>query len=236
VFVLGNKGFAGIWFAAVPDASVTNPRMIDGCNVVFNLGENHTTAPVGAWGIEIQNGGTVNYIVRNSIIAGNTDRGLVISALTGTGTVTVENVTIANNGTQAIEVAAGYNSNISITDSILAGNGTSNATNVITHNGGGTMDISYSAIVTAGPSALLTPPTTGTGVINLSNVVNADPQFVDTTTFTSTSFFDVAEMAYAFANSTGNGLGGGADYVGGTPTPTPTPIPLLSARNWNIYE
>lgn len=233
VVVLGNRGFAGIWFSGAP-ASVVNPRLIDGCNVINNLGENHTTAPVGAWGIEIQNGGTVQYIVKNSIIAGNSDRGLVIGELAGTGPVTIENVTISNNGTSAIGVVTGCASNIDITDSIIAGNGTSNASNVIIHNGSGTMNISFSGIVTAGPQSLLIPATTGTGTIITNNIVEDNPQFVDATDYNSDSYFDVVNTAYYSANSIGDPLSGGADYVGAIPTPTPVP---LSANNvWRLYE
>jgi len=232
VVVLGNKGFAGIWFAAAP-TNAANPRLIDGCNVINNLGENHTTAPVGAWGIEIQNGGTVNTIVKNSIIAGNSDRGIVIGELTGTGTVSIENVTIANNGAAAINDVAGYTADINITDTIIAGNGSAKASNVIVHNGSGVMNIAYSGIVTAGPQSLLIPATTGTGPFITSNIVESDPQFVDAADYRNDSFFDVFNDDYYGANSLGAPLSGGADYVG--PIPTPTPVPLSADKIWKLY-
>lgn len=239
VLVLGNKGFAGIWFAAAsPSASPI--RSIDGCNVIDTTGVNNSSTPGVGWGIEHQNGGTVNFVLRNAIIKGNTGQGLMISELAGSGSSTIENVTFAGNGRYAIDVNSAYAGTITINDCIIAGDGTADSDNVVRHNGTGLMNISYSALVTEGPFALLTPPTTGTGTINQLNIVNADPQFVETSDYTSDSFFDVFNPIYSAAGTGGTPLRGGADYVGAVPTPTPTPIPtptpLAVNSTWSIYK
>lgn len=230
VIVLGNKGFAGIWFAGARGTL----RLINGCNVLDTTGVNNPTTPGFGWGIEHQNGGSANFELRNAIIKGCTGQGFLIGGVAGTGTTTIEDITIAGNSQYAIDVDAGYAQSITITDSIIAGDGSLDVDNVVRHNGTGTMNISYSALVTAGPFSLLTPPTTGSGTVITANVINDDPQFVETSNFQSASFFDVSSTAYATAGSGGNPLGGGADYVGGIP-PTPTPTPS-GAIIWEIYQ
>jgi len=220
VIVLGNKGFAGIWFAGVGSA-VSPVRTLDGVDVL-----NNGTSTISGWGIEQQNGGSVPFSLTNSIIAGNTSRGLLIGEVGTDGLITVENVTIANNGTSAIETNAAHTGLLSFTDCVIAGNGTADPLNSILHNGTGAMSISYSAIVTAGPFALTGTGTSGTGTINQSNVINNDPLFIQTVNFQVPEFYDVTAVAYAGAGSGGSDLGGGADYA----------PPTAVHYSWSLYE
>ncbi|NUP90610.1 MAG: hypothetical protein HUU25_12460, partial [Candidatus Sumerlaeia bacterium] len=206
VQVLGNRGFAGIWFAGGAGA-----RVIDGVDVSGTTG---TTNTGNGWGIELQNGGTVtSTAVRNATLANNTGPGLLVGSLAGAGPLTIENVTTANNASEAIDVDAGFTGTIAVTNCVLAGNGTTtNDDNLVNHRGGGTMTISDSAIVTGGPLAL-SPGTGGTGSIVQTNVTNGDPEFVSAQIDGSADMLDVAAASYAAAGTGGAPLAGGADYV-----------------------
>ncbi|MDK2973627.1 MAG: hypothetical protein PWP23_3382 [Candidatus Sumerlaeota bacterium] len=206
VLVLGNKGFAGLWFAG--DQAVE--RSVNGCNVL-----NTTSATAGqGWGMEVQNRGTVGggfpaATFSNMIIAGNSAQGVIIGSVGDTDT-TFTNVTIADNLGAAVEVATTVVGNVTFNDSILAGNGTG-TDQTVNNVDTGVLNINNSAIVTAGPFALT--GTAGTGTINQTNVINGDPEFVETANISSVSFYDVNALSYAGAASASSNLGGGADYV-----------------------
>jgi hypothetical protein len=110
-----------------------------------------------------------------------------------------------------------------MTNCIVAGNGSADPKNTLLHNGSGTLTLSGTALVTAGPQAMATA-TGGTGPISGSPTTTADPQFVNTTDATSISYFDVTNPAYATANSTGGPLAGGADFAGGS-----------GVNQWSLY-
>jgi len=215
VIVKGNEGFAGIWFAGT--GSGTSPvRILDGVNVLDN-----GTAGVSGWGIEQQWGGSIPFTLKNSIISGNTHQGLVVGDTDTDGLMTLENVTIADNGGAAIDTNAACTGNMNITDCIIAGNGTSDVDNSIIHNGTGTMDLSYSAVVRVGSSSLTGTGFSGTGTVNQSSVIYFDPYF--------TADYDVDNPAYAGKGTAASDLAGGGNYLG-------TWTPPLAARNWNLYE
>jgi hypothetical protein len=155
------------------------------------------------------------------------------------GGLTITNVTSANNGkavgssdeepllvSSAATPSAG---NVTITNSIMAGNGTTDATNLIKHNGTGTITMTGSALVLAGPYALTSPGYQGPGTVNVGSSITQDPSFVQTSNQALSTYFDVQKTSYTTANSTGGPLGGGADYVGGV-------APATSAADWNLFE
>jgi len=215
VIVKGNKGFAGLWFAGV-GAGTSPVRTLDGVNVLDN-----GTPGVSGWGIEQQWGGSIPFTLKNAIISGNEYQGLLVGDSDTDGLITIQNVTIADNGTAAIETNSSHTGNMNLTDCIIAGNGSSSADNSIIHNGSGTIDISYSAIVLSGTSKLTGTGTSGTGTITQSSVINDDPYF--------TSDYDVDNPAYAGKGTSASDLGGGGNYLGNWTPPT-------AAKNWNLYE
>ncbi|MBX3729074.1 MAG: hypothetical protein KF858_07795 [Candidatus Sumerlaeia bacterium] len=206
VRVIGNKGFAGIWYAG---AQATTPRAINGCDIVHNVG----TVAAQGWGVENQSRGTTTGTFSNMRIWGNGGQGFLIGSV-GTADTVLNNVTIGGNQRAALEVAAAVSpavnaGNITINDSILAGNGDLlSATNVIRHNGAGTMTINNSAIITEGRLAFATPVIDGTGTVVQNNVINGDPEFTSGS-FTNAAFLEVRNPAYVGAGS------GASDLVGG---------------------
>jgi len=235
--VLGNKGFAGIWGASTTGGSV---RQLNGVNIIGNGLPYVAGAVVGGWGIEVQNGdGVTPATISNAIIAGNGGPGIRFGEVGTNGGLIVTNVTSANNGQAAgstdqepLLVATGAPAsagNVTITNSIMAGNGGSNATNKIVHNGTGTVTMSGSALVLAGPLALASPGFSGPGTVNIGSSITQDPAFLQTSNQALSTYFDVQQNAYGTANATSGPLGGGADFVGGVTGPT-------AAADWNLFE
>lgn len=219
VWVVGNKGFAGIWYVGAVGAT---ERVIDGVNVINNAG----------FGIEQQNGGDIPFILRNAIIAGNQGTGaLQISGVGTNGAHTIENVTIARNGGNPIAVNAASAAVITITDSVILGDPTAPGTRSIDHNGTGNLDVSFSALVTdAGSvSRLASPPISGTGPSSTSDIVSVDPIFLEVNDFLSADYFDVDNPAYGGAGTAASDLSGGADYIGSFTEPTSVD------DIWNLY-
>lgn len=210
VQVIYNKGFAGLWFASASALA----RDINGLIVMHN----------SSTGIEHQNGGTAGLKMSNAIVAQNGATNLQISDVGINAPINLTNVTISNQHTgSAISVLTTASATITLKDSIVAGNGTADPVNTIVHNGSGPLTITGSALVTAGPNALVAPKT-GTGPVSGSPSTTADPQFVNILDPTSPSLYDVANTAYATANSSGGPLRGGADYVG-----------TSTVRDWTLY-
>ncbi len=216
-YILSNRGFAGLWFAG----GGINKRSISGA-VIANSGNGTTEG----FGIEHQNAGAAGMTVTDSIIVNNTSDNIRVSNVGTTADVRLTRVTLANQTTatqSALEIDAGATANIFLTDCIVAGNGSGEVPNTLLHNGTGTLTLSGTALVTAGPFALTTP-TGGTGPVSGTPTTTANPQFVETVNVASASFYDVANPAYATASSTGGPLGGGADFVGGS-----------SVNDWSVY-
>ncbi len=100
--------------------------------------------------------------------------------------------------------------------------------NGIENNGSNTVNISDSALITAGMNALGGSPTVngGTGAINTTNVINADPQFISTSDIKDAKFYAVQNQAFKGIGPSGGDLVGGRYLL----------PPALSAQNWNMYE
>jgi hypothetical protein len=171
-------------------------------------------------------GTTVNFTVRNTIVSNNGVSNFNFASSAGPApNVLLEDVTIANpkSGTNAFLLGANVACNVTVRNSIIAGNG-SLTNNIVNHNGSGTLTLEGTALVTEGQFALASGTVGGTGTVVGSPTVTSDPEFVETVNFSSPSFFDVAAAEYATANATGGNLSGGGDYVGGS-----------SVDSWSIY-
>ncbi len=229
VQVIGNGintgAFAGIWYAGF-GASQTE-RIIEGCNVLNNTDPESTAQ---GWGIEQQNGGDLPLTLRNVIIAGNQAQGLLVGSVGTAGDITLENVTIANNGGAALQTDAASIGNINITDTIIAGPSVGDATG-IQHSGAGTITLNTSAIVNTGPYAAV-PATEnlGTGSIVENSVIGARPRFIETADFTSADYYDVDSPDYGGQGSAGSDLSGGADYIGSY---VPPPVTGVQTDEWS---
>jgi hypothetical protein len=210
--ILGNKGFAGLWFSA------TSPTIRE-CKGVNVLNNGSTVA--SGWGIEQQSGGTVPILIQDAIIAGNTAHGVSVGSVSVTGAVNLNRVTICNNGASAILTDAALAVPVTVANSIIADTA---GVGQIVHNGTVAMDIQNSALVLNGSFSLLAPGYSGTGTVNQTAVINADPQFVETANFSSASFYDVQNTAFATAGAGSTPLGGGGDYVGGA-----------GVADWTVY-
>lgn len=237
VKVIGNQGFAGIWFAG----GQSTTRSLNGVDVLDNVS---VTANQG-WGIELQNGNPATpNVLSNAIISGNGGQGLIIgdtaSIAPGTVTTNISNVTIARNVNGAISIPVGAAApvapavaaihTVNITDSILAGNGGASVTdNIRNDNVGSSVTISNSAVVLAGPQALNGSGIGGSVAITLTNVINADPMFLGTTDFTLSNFYDVGNSAYATAGTGSTPLTGGAQY-------DPLPPVSMASDTWSLLN
>jgi hypothetical protein len=138
----------------------------------------------------------------------------------GSGNTTINNVTIARNGRNAIQNSSGSAGDVTINDSILAGNGGTSADEIVNNAGTGTITVNFSALVNAGPQALNSALTAG--AVTLNNVINADPQFAEVTDFNSADFYKVNNLAYLTAGSANTALRGGSTAI-------------LSTRDWPMY-
>lgn len=171
---------------------------------------------------------TVNMLtITNSLFAGNSADGLWTQyAAAAPKLWLVSNCTFfANGGGVAPSVKAENqttaNSTFIFMDSVFAGTGTY----AVENRGAASITLNNCALVTAGPDALLAVLGPGnTGSVLETNTVNADPQFASTAfaPVVATSF-DVANPAYATANSTGGPLNGWGDGPGS------------AVRDWSVY-
>jgi len=127
------------------------------------------------------------------------------AAATGSPTINMSNVIIGQSATAAYDVIG------------------------IQNDGGTAVNVSDSALVTAGPNALGagTHANTGSGSVNLlSGITNSDPGFYNTTTITDPNFYALTSDAYREAGPAGADLDGGRFIA----------VPPLSAKMWNVYE
>lgn len=210
VMIVGNAGFAGLWYGS----GSPNVRRVSHAIIANNT----------AMGIEQQNGGAATFELTDSVVVNNGSNALMIADNLVAAPAAITRSTLGNSTAgPAIGVSAANTFDVTITDSIIIGNGSANADNTIQHDGTGALIFSGSAAVTAGPHALTTV-TGGTGTVSGAPTTTADPEFVDTTDFTSDDFFDVAAGVYSTASSTNGPLGGGADFVG-----------TSDVETWSIY-
>lgn len=188
-------------------------------------------------------GAPQNLIVRNSIFAGNALAGIRVGAAAASDdshTVTFENVTSARNGEQAFDIFnIAYEAPVTVLNSILAGNGTDDAGNVVRNFGSGTLSIENSAIVENGPDRLNTTPIEDPDSLTTTfAIVAADPAFDPTDDPTAEDYFQVSNTTdYAGGEAGGDFLRGGAPapFVEPTPTPEPTPEPLQN-ESFDLYR
>lgn len=218
VAVIGNQGFAGIWFAG----GGATERTIRNAVILNNGGD----------GIEIQNHNNPVFTLSDSIIAGNTGDGIQISSTAGTVSpattpaINIDKVTIAGNTAAPINLIAAPGSgtaavaSAAITNSIIIGGGAP-ASSII-HNNTGAVSVSFSAVRNS--------TTNGTGAANvtLASVISDDPGFTATTGDPfAAAFYQVNTAAYGGAGTSNSPLAGGSNYAG--------PIPS-SAKTWEIYN
>ncbi len=141
--------------------------------------------------------------VTNTVIANGLDDGIRLAASgalppngEASGTITMDNLVIHNAGSGAtpggIYLALASNRILNITNSVFTGNDKHG----IVNNGTGTVNVSNTILSTAGANALRTPPTVGTGVINLDpTVTNQAVEYVNMTDPFSPDFFKVVGSA-----------------------------------------
>ncbi|MCX7919250.1 MAG: hypothetical protein N3A72_06520 [bacterium] len=169
-------------------------------------------------------GGIGLYNVSNCIIANNGTDGIQLADTSvGHNTpLTINKVTFYNNGQSPIEVQAGnLTSTITVTDCIFAGNGSDNIGVNVYLNNSNTSNISNSALVLVGGLSYTLATGSidgveGSGITNLTNVINLDPQFASLDS-TNPNFLNVTNFAYCTAGSGGVPLAGGARYTGALP-------------------
>ncbi|MDK2973564.1 MAG: hypothetical protein PWP23_3319 [Candidatus Sumerlaeota bacterium] len=139
-------------------------------------------------------------------------------------TIEVTNVTFYNPsgaqaaGWDAFNFQYRYGSDLTwnFTDCIFAGNAGDNdyAVGISGTGANRVVNITNSAIVTAGPALAGVSAGTGTGLtINQTAVINDDPNFLDPGDVTSVDFLNVQNPAFGGAGSAASDLSGGADYV-----------------------
>ncbi len=230
LMVLGNTR-SNIWYTG--NDGTVDDLVIDG---VVSVGSSE-------WGLQHQVGASpMNLIVRNSIFVGNNNGGILVggAASSAAHSVQVENVTSArNDGPSFLVFSAGYEAPITIQSSVLAGDGTDDADNVIRHSGTGPFTIESSAIVTAGPDRLNSDPIDDVNdEVSTFAIVSADPVFDPTDDPSHENYFQVTNIGdYDGQAFDGSFLRGGAPApeVEPTPTPTPTPVPLHNP-SWEHYQ
>ncbi len=163
--------------------------------------------------------------ISNCIFANNTDCGIDF-VIGPSGSFTISDCTFFNNATKQLEAENPTNP-ITFFNTIFAGAGKTGI-NLLT---AGTINLSRSALVTAGPNAL-SVATQGEGAINITDVIGADPEFVSTAFLVSGAvnddFLDVDSSAYSAAAVGNQPLAGGADYVG--------PPPTAAQGVWMLYQ
>jgi hypothetical protein len=163
--------------------------------------------------------------ISHCIFSNNSDCGIDF-VLGPSGDFVISDCTFFNNGAKQLEAEDPANP-ITIFNTIFAGAGKVGI-NLLT---AGAINVSRSALVTAGPHAL-SPAIDGEGTVNLTNVIGADPEFVSTAFLVggavNDDFLDVNSSAYSTAGAGNVPLAGGADYVG--------PPPAAAQGVWILYQ
>ncbi|MDI6783231.1 MAG: hypothetical protein QME64_03935 [bacterium] len=200
---------------------------IDQCIMMDNYGSGIITITSGTpAGL-----GLIN--VSNSIIANNGTDGIRLadSAPTHATPLTINKVTFYNNVQSPVDVQSGNaTSTITVTDCIIAGNGTDDISANVYLNNSNTSDIGNSALILVGGLSYTLATSSidgveGAGTTNLTNVINIDPQFASIDS-TSPDFLNVTNFAFNAAGSGGTPLAGGARYTGAFPLILSPPGPI----------
>jgi len=219
VYVLGADG---VQIGSILTA--TGRLVIDEC-IIANGVATAAHADYAA-GVDIQTPDRPTSIT-NTLIINNDGPGLLVQGNYSNNLI-VKNVTISHNalGTGINDVAQvlilnlGATPNISLSDTIIAGGKTG------IQMGTGSINVSYSALVTEGTDAL-TAAVSGTGTVNQTAVISLDPIFLEIVNLGSSDLYDVHSAAYGGQGSGGSDLAGGADYVGNM---APTRV-----RSWSLF-
>lgn len=161
------------------------------------------------------------------VIANNSERGITTND--SDEILTFENVTVVNNGLEAIALPGSYTAAHTAVDTILAGNGeAAEMTNVpaISSDSTGTFTFTNSAIVLEGPYAFMA----GVGEnipanVTLVDVVTTDPEFPSVSS-ADAEFIDVTNEDYADAGPGGAPLRGAGSYTG----------PAASVQDWTLMQ
>ncbi len=190
-------------------------------NNLIAVDNNNTGLRVDADTVETLN-------LSESLFVNNATQGLYIPFdPPGAKTWTVDDCTFVNNGTNTgagvfgnIQItAAGPNLTLNVADSIFGGPSAPGIENL----GTAVVNLSNSALITAGPQALPSGMAT-VGTINTTNVINADPVFASIATDPLVdASFDVTASAYATAGTGGTPLNGWGEG------------PSSSVSDWTLY-
>jgi hypothetical protein len=168
-----------------------------------------------------------SHLVSHAIIANNTrDALFVVNPLLS---VSLANVTVARNNSHAIRLtqnngsALNYSATLSMTDSIIAGNGATAFANSIYASLGDTGALVFedSAIVLLGlqrlnPALANGMSISGTGTVVRTRVISADPRFASLSTL-SPDFAVVTAPEFEAAGAGGEPLRGGGRFGGVSP-------------------
>jgi len=183
----------------------------------------------GAFGVRADADAVTNFNMTDSLLANNNAEGFWSSfAPPAAKSWTISNSTFFNNGRSGtnisnikLEAAITNQFTLTVTDSIIAGSGSTGFENL----GAGVIVADNCGVVTAGANALIAQnrPTT-TGPVNVSDVINSDPQFTSVTVDpVGASSFDVGGTGYGSASSSGGALNGWGDG------------PSTAVQDWTLY-
>lgn len=179
---------------------------ISGLVVLANTATNATS------GYQLNADNFTSLSITDSLVAGNTNIGLVIpsSASTDTGNVTITNSTFFQNGTSLS--IADVDPTYTLSDNIFAGAGT--ALNLTSSAVAAKVTLNNNALVGAGSNAITADFAGGFTPAANNAPITSDPLFNATTFATLAnvqSSFDVTEAAYFTASSTSGPLNGWGD-------------------------
>ena len=210
--LIHNNGGNGIWLA--------------GGGTVFEL-ENVASVENGGYGLYVNSVSSLSDSrIIHSVFAQNANSNIFFED-GDVLNVSIERSTVhdaGGSGDAALISAAATDTALTMTDSIVTGNGTtgpSDALNISTSSTNGTIALDYSAKVLNGPDALLGPDGTfgKTGSITETNTINDDPQYKSETfnAGQNPDYLVVTNPAYENQDSNGQDLGGwgGVDFSTG---------------------
>jgi len=226
IFSFSGRMCAQISRSAIITGAVDNP-------VIFHSSGLNPNNGVMLFGITLYGpiGGGVYHTFENAIISEAGSDGILVDTY-GDSLVSLDHVAIVNCKGKALHLATGdqpltmtdstfvgnndviYTNaaavNISANDCIFAGTGPDGINKIEVANAAQTFNITNCAIVTTGSYAV--EEITGVGTINQTNVINADPGFVNTDDLRASGFLNVTNSAYATAGTGGIALSGYGAY------------------------
>jgi hypothetical protein len=178
-----------------------------GVSGVYQTFENAIISEAGSNGIHVATYGDSLVSFDHVAIVNCKGRGLHLT--TGNQPLTMTDSTFVGNNDLIYTSAAAVN--ISANDCIFAGTGPDGINKIEVANAAQTFNITNCAIVTTGSYAV--EEITGVGTINQTNVINADPGFVNTSDLRASGFLNVTNSAYETAGTGEAALSGYGAYV-----------------------